>query len=456
MLPMEKNLTEGSIFKNIWIFALPYFLSYFLQTLYGMADLFIAGQFNSADVISAVAIGSQVMHMFTVIIVGLAMGGTVLIGQAVGAKDGRKASKVTGNTITIFAFVAVFTTLLLLVLCPQIVNVMATPEESVNETLDYLRICFTGIPFIIAYNVIASIFRGIGDSKSPMIFVAISCVLNIGLDYLFIGAFGMKAAGAAFATIISQAISVVISILAVIKLNTGIKISKSDLSLEKSTAGGILKIGVPVAAQDGFIQISFLIITIIANNRGLKISAAVGIVEKIISFLFLVPSSLLSTVSAISAQNLGAGKIDRADKTLFAGLAIGCGYGILIAVLFQFIASPFLSLFTHDSEVIEFGSQYIKSYVFDTLFAGLHFCFSGYFCALGKSFISFVHNFFSIVLVRIPGAYIASKFWPETLYPMGFAPALGSLLSVLICAVAFFVLHAHLKNHQKQKTAQDI
>ena len=456
MLPMEKNLTEGSIFKNIWIFALPYFLSYFLQTLYGMADLFIAGQFNSADVISAVAIGSQVMHMFTVIIVGLAMGGTVLIGQAVGAKDGRKASKVTGNTITIFAFVAVFTTLLLLVLCPQIVNVMATPEESVNETLDYLRICFTGIPFIIAYNVIASIFRGIGDSKSPMIFVAISCVLNIGLDYLFIGAFGMKAAGAAFATIISQAISVVISILAVIKLNTGIKISKSDLSLEKSTAGGILKIGLPVAAQDGFIQISFLIITIIANNRGLKISAAVGIVEKIISFLFLVPSSLLSTVSAISAQNLGAGQIDRADKTLFAGLAIGCGYGILIAVLFQFFASPFLSLFTHDSEVIEFGSQYIKSYVFDTLFAGLHFCFSGYFCALGKSFISFVHNFFSIVLVRIPGAYIASKFWPETLYPMGFAPALGSLLSVLICAVAFFVLHAHLKNHQKQKTAQDI
>lgn len=453
---MEKNLTEGSIFKNIWIFALPYFLSYFLQTLYGMADLFIAGQFNSADVISAVAIGSQVMHMFTVIIVGLAMGGTVLIGQAVGAKDGRKASKVTGNTITIFAFVAVFTTLLLLVLCPQIVNVMATPEESVNETLDYLRICFTGIPFIIAYNVIASIFRGIGDSKSPMIFVAISCVLNIGLDYLFIGAFGMKAAGAAFATIISQAISVVISILAVIKLNTGIKISKSDLSLEKSTAGGILKIGLPVAAQDGFIQISFLIITIIANNRGLKISAAVGIVEKIISFLFLVPSSLLSTVSAISAQNLGAGQIDRADKTLFAGLAIGCGYGILIAVLFQFFASPFLSLFTHDSEVIEFGSQYIKSYVFDTLFAGLHFCFSGYFCALGKSFISFVHNFFSIVLVRIPGAYIASKFWPETLYPMGFAPALGSLLSVLICAVAFFVLHAHLKNHQKQKTAQDI
>ncbi len=456
MLPMEKNLTEGSIFKNIWIFALPYFLSYFLQTLYGMADLFIAGQFNSADVISAVAIGSQVMHMFTVIIVGLAMGGTVLIGQAIGARDGRKASKVTGNTITIFAFVAVVTTLLLQILCPQIVKVMATPEESVNETLDYLRICFAGIPFIIAYNVIASIFRGIGDSKSPMIFVAISCVLNIGLDYLFIGAFGMKAAGAAFATIISQAISVVISILAVIKLNTGIKISKSDLSLEKSTADGILKIGLPVAAQDGFIQISFLIITIIANNRGLKISAAVGIVEKIISFLFLVPSSLLSTVSAISAQNLGAGKIDRADKTVFASLAIGCGYGILTAVLFQFIASPFLSLFTHDSEVIEFGSQYIKSYVFDTLFAGLHFCFSGYFCALGKSFISFVHNFFSIVLVRIPGAYIASKFWPETLYPMGFAPALGSLLSVFICAVAFFILHTHLKNHQKQKTTADI
>lgn len=434
---MEKNLTEGSIFKNILVFSLPYLLSYFLQTLYGMADLFIAGQFNGADVISAVSIGSQLMHMFTVMIVGLAMGGTVLIGQAVGARDSKKTSKVVGNTIVLFIILSVVLTVFLVILCRVIVKAVSTPAESVDETVNYLRICFLGIPFIIAYNVIASIYRGMGDSKTPMYFVTIACVINMGLDYLFMGVLEMKSSGAAIATVIAQTISVVISLIAMFKSKNAIKLTKNDFKIDGKVIHQILKIGVPVACQDGFIQISFLIITAIANKRGVNVAAAVGIVEKIICFLFLIPSSMLSTVSAIASQNYGAGLMDRAKKTLYMGTALAAGIGLVFAIIFQFISLPVLTLFTRDKVVVTLGVQYLRTYVFDCIFAAIHFCFSGYFCALGKSIISFIHNSISVIFVRIPGAYFASKFWPDTLSPMGMAAPLGSLLSAVICVFVF-------------------
>ena len=436
---MQKNLTEGSILKNIVVFSLPYLLSYFLQTLYGMADLFLAGQFNGAAVISAVSIGSQVMHMFTVIIVGLAMGGTVLIGQAVGARDTKRTSKIIGNTVTLFLIFSAVVTVILLFCCRGIVNLIQTPPESVEQTVLYLRICFIGIPFIVAYNVIASIFRGMGDSKSPMIFVIIACTLNIILDYIFMGLLGMKAEGAAIATVIAQAVSVIISLIAIVR-SKSFKLTKDDLKPQSEALGAILKIGLPVACQDGFIQISFMVITVIANRRGVDVAAAVGIVEKIICFLLLIPSSMLSSISAIAAQNIGAGYNDRARHTLYAGTAIAVGIGTIFAIAFQFISTPVLSLFTREEVVVTLGTQYLKSYVTDCVLAAIHFCFSGYFCAMGKSIISFIHNVASIILIRIPGAWLASKLWPETLFPMGCAAPLGSLLSAIICLVAFIVI----------------
>ncbi len=442
---MEKNLTQGSIFKNIVQFSFPFLLSYFLQTLYGMADLFIAGQFNGAEVISAVSIGSQVMHMFTVMIVGLAMGSGVLIGQAVGARDSKKTANVIGNTIILFLFLSVILTVLLFILVKPIVNAVSTPSESIEQTVDYLRICFLGIPFIIAYNLVASIYRGMGNSKSPMIFVAIACVINIILDFIFMGVFEMKASGAAFATVIAQAISVIISFFAMFKGKNGLKLKKDDFKINKNIVTDVLKIGLPVACQDGFIQISFLVITTIANRRGVEVAAAVGIVEKIITFLFLIPSSMLSTISAISAQNIGAGKKERAVKTLFEGTAIALGIGMIFAVIFQFVSYPVLKTFTKDTEVIKLGVQYLRTYVIDCVFASVHFCFSGYFVALGKSLISFVHNCISIIFFRIPGAYLAAKVWPETLTPMGLAAPIGSLVSALICVFAFFVIENRAK-----------
>ncbi len=434
--------------KNIVYFSLPYLLSYFLQTLYGLADLFIVGQFDGVASTTAVSIGSQVMHMLTVMIVGLAMGTTVNIGRAVGARDSQKASKVVGNTTVLFVGVSVVLAVVLLVLVQPIVRVMSTPAEAVEGTVRYLTICFIGIPFITAYNVIASIFRGLGDSKSPMYFIAVACVANIALDYLFIGALHMGPAGAALGTTLSQTISVAVSLLVILKKKTGISVKRADFRPERVTMGQVLKIGVPIAAQDGFIQVAFIIITIIANRRGLSVAAAVGIVEKIISFLFLVPSSMLSTVSALGAQNMGAGKYERADQILRYAMGIAVGFGLIVSLLIQIIAGPVVGLFTTDATVILLGAQYIRGYIWDCIFAGVHFSFSGYFCAYGKSEISFVHNLIAILCVRIPGVYLTSKIFPDTLFPMGLATATGSLLSVIICMIAFGWL-----KKQKRKSA---
>ncbi len=437
---MEKNLTTGSVFKNLILFSLPYLLSYFLQTLYGMADLFIIGQYDGVASTTAVSIGSQMMHMITVIIVGLAMGTTVSIAQAIGANDKKRASKAVGNTVVLFMGVVVVAMVLLLMLVHPIVSAMSTPSEAVNGTVTYLTICFLGIPFITAYNIISSIFRGMGDSKSPMYFIAVACAANIVLDYLFMGFFKLGPAGAALGTTISQAVSVLVSLIVIIKRKS-IVLSKTDFKPHRPVMGKILSIGIPIAVQDGLIQVAFIVITIIANQRGLNDAAAVGIVEKIISFLFLVPSSMLSAVSALGAQNIGAGKQRRAMETLRYAVFITVGFGILVTVLIQFTVAPIVSLFTDGTDVIRLGSQYLRGYIFDCIFAGIHFSFSGYFCACGKSVLSFLHNILSITLVRIPGVYLTSKMFQTTLFPMGLATAAGSMMSVVICVIAFYVIY---------------
>ena len=284
-----------------------------------------------------------------------------------------------------------------------------------------------------------------GDSKSPMYFIAVACVANIGLDYLFMGGFHMGPAGAALGTTLSQAVSVAVALAVIAKKKGGIAVGLQDLAPRSFVMGKLLKIGVPIALQDGFIQISFLVITVIANRRGLNDAAAVGIVEKIISFLFLIPSSMLSAVSALGAQNIGAGRTERARQTLRCAVIIAACFGLCVGVLAQFASEPVVGLFTDPSkaegaQVVRLGGQYLRGYVWDCLFAGIHFSFSGYFCACGKSGLSFLHNGIAILLVRLPGAYLASALFPSTLFPMGLATAAGSLLSVIVCLVAFRVI----------------
>ena len=431
----ERNFTQGNILQGMLTFSIPYLITCFLQTFYGMADLFIVGQFNGPAQVSAVSVGSQLMHMLTVVIAGFAMGSTVLIGRCVGSGNRRGVSGAVRTTFAVFAVLSAALTAVLLLFSKQIIQILKVPGEAVPAAEAYTRICFTGVVFITAYNVVSAVFRGLGDTRRPMYYVAAAGIFNVGLDWLLVGPFGMGAAGAAAATVASQGISVVIG-LAALKRTHGEAMDKGE-GINKEAAGKILGTGVPIALQEGLIQVSFLVITMIANSRGVEVSAAVGIVEKVISFLFLVPGAMLSTVSALSAQNAGAGRHERSRLVLRYGCMICAGFGAVVFALCQPLAPWILSLFVRQGDnietVVRLGGQYLRTYSVDCIFAGIHFCFSGFFSAYGLSGYSFLHNIISILTLRIPGAWIAAVYFPATLYPMGLAAPLGSLLSVAIC-----------------------
>lgn len=436
-----QSFTEGNIVRGMLRFSVPYLITCFLQTFYGMADLFIVGQFNAPASISAVAVGSQLMHMLTVVIAGFAMGSTVLIGRSVGAGNRRGIAGAVSTTFAVFAALAAGLTVILLLFTNPIIVLLKVPAAAVPEAAAYMRICFWGVVFITAYNVVSAVFRGLGDTRRPMYYVAAAGILNIGLDWLLVGPLGMGAGGAALATVVSQGVSVLLGLIALKKyhgdaFHRGARPDRDD-------AGRILGVGVPIALQEGLIQISFLVITMIANSRGVEVAAAVGIVEKVISFLFLVPSAMLSTVSALSAQNAGAGRHDRSRQVLRIGCLICAGFGAVVFVLCQPLAPHIVSLFVKQGDnveaVVRLGGQYLRTYSLDCMLAGIHFCFSGFFSAYGKSGYSFLHNIISIITFRIPGAWAAAVLFPQTLYAMGIAAPMGSLLSVVICLVLYRV-----------------
>lgn len=422
---MAVNALSGSVWKSLVSFSIPFVISYFLQTLYGMADLVIIGQFEGPASITAVAVGSQIMHMVTVVLVGLSMGTTIAIARAVGKGEAEKVSCTIGQTLLIFGILSVVLAGFLINFLPRIVDIMATPPEAVRGTKHYLFICFLGIPLITGYNLISSIFRGLGNSRTPTYFVALAAVINLTLDLLFMGPFAMGPLGAALGTTISQGVSVLVGVFVMKRHPMGLGLSKASFVPSGSLIREILGVGIPIAVQDAFIQISFLIITMIANLRGVTDAAAVGIVEKIISFLFLVPSSLLSAVSALSAQNLGADNRKRARAYLYDAIKTAVFFGLSVSLLIQVMAPRFVGLFTSDEAVIASGGPYLKGYIFDTIFAGIHFSFSGYFCAAKKSIYSFLHNLIAIVLVRIPFVYLASRAFSDSLFPMGLVNRFG-------------------------------
>lgn len=449
---MERNWTTGSIFKNIILFTIPYLFSVLLQTLYGIADLFIIGQFNSTDSITAVSIGSQIMHMLTVSIAGLAVGPTIAIGKAIGAHEREKTGVAIGNSVSLFMSGSLLLMILLLFLVSPIIRVMSTPVEAVSGATSYLKICFIGIPFITAYNLISAVFRGLGDSKTPMYFIIVAFICNIGFDYLFIGAFHMGPVGAALGTTLAQVISVLSALWVILKKETGICLGRHDFIPQKNVVKIIFKIGVPVFLQNSFIQISFLAITIFVNMRGLYDAAAVGIVEKIIGIMFLVPSSMLATVSTLAAQNIGAGKQDRAKKTLWDSILVCVIFGVLTSIITVIYAPQIVGLFEDNETVILLGSQYIRTYVWDCIFAGTHFCFSGYFCAMERSELSFLHNFFSIILIRIPFSFLAARPFFKTLYPLGMVTVTGSIFSILFCVVAYSMIQRKRRKNKEKET----
>lgn len=438
---MKQNynpLTEGKISRVILRFALPFMAASLIQALYGAVDLYVVGQYTGSSAVSAVAIGSQVMLTLTGVILGISTGRTVLLGNRIGAKDNEGSARAVGNLSFLFACTAVLLTPIFLLLTQQIIIAMQTPSEAVGEACTYLRICSMGIPFIVGYNGVSGIFRGIGDSKTPVIFVLIACAFNVAGDFLLTGAMDLGAAGAAISTSAAQGISFLISLIYLRKKGFLFPLHWRHFHPVPSDLIHILRIGFPIALQDALANISFLIITAIVNTLGLTASAAVGVVERLLGFAFLIPSGFSSAVAIMVAQNNGAGQPRRAWRSLWFGVGYAMAAGVCICLLCNAIPEVLASIFSKDPAVITAAGQFIRLYSTDCILTGFVFCANSYFTACDRAYITFGQSIIATLLVRIPATWFLSKLATESLLVMGLAAPLASTLAIVIHS--FFLL----------------
>lgn len=440
LMPKTQSFTEGKILSSLVRFALPVLLAIFLQTMYGAVDMLIVGQFSSAAEISAVSTGSWIMQCITQAIVGLSMGTTVLLGQKIGEKRGDEAGDVVGTSIFLFALLGLAVTAVMQFAAAPIASVMQAPKEAYESTVGYMRICSAGSLFIVAYNVIGSIFRGLGNSKLPLLTVAIACVANILGDLLLVGVFHMASAGAAIATVAAQAISVVISLLVIWKQGLPFAFGKSHVRFQKALAGRVVKLGLPIAFQDVLVSISFLAITAIVNALGVIPSAGVGVAEKICGFIMLVPSAFSQSISAFVAQNIGARKPDRAKKALLYSILVSLGVGVVMAYFSFFHGDLLAGLFNRDAQVIAAAADYLKAYAIDCLLVSFMFCFTGYFNGCGKTAFVMVQGIAGAFGVRLPVSFLMSRVLPVSLFRVGLATPASTLLQIFLCAGYFWWL----------------
>lgn len=431
----ELNFTSGSIPKAMLIFVGPYMLGILLQNLYGAVDLFVVGHYATTADVSAVTIGSQLMSIITQLIIGFATGITMLIGQAFGAKDKKGLSRTTGSSILLFGIAAVVLTALYLGLHEILVFAMQTPVEAIQATKSYLIACAAGIPFIVGYNVITSILTGIGDSKTPFIFVAIACVINIVFDIVLVRYVHLGALGAAIATTSAQAGSFLFSILFLRRKGLGFPLSIKDIRLDRSQVGRIAKIGGPVAVQNVLVGASFLFVTAIINQMGLVASAAVGVVEKLITFLFVPATALGTAVGTASAQNLGAQQYDRAKKSMWYGILMALVPSTLIAIFCQFGGNLLTGILTPEADVIYMATNYLYSYIWDVVMVSFVFCMNGYFNSRGKSWFSLLHSLTTTVAVRVPLAFLFSRLPNPSLFIIGWAAPISTFVSLVMCFI---------------------
>lgn len=428
----KNRFLAGPILPPLLQFAFPLMLSQLLQAFYGGVDLMVVGQYSSTASVSAVATGSQIMQALTVLITGLTMGVTVLVGKAVGAGDPDAAGRVVAGQLRLFALLAAALTAGMLAFAPAIVQWMNVPAEAVPETLRYVRICSGGILFITAYNGISGVFRGLGNSRSPFLFVLIACLVNVMLDLVLVGGFGMNASGAALATVIAQASSVLFSLGYMRRhpLPFSVRGRRRDVP---RAVGRILRLGTPIALQDFLTTISFLIITSIVNSLGLVASAGVGISEKLYVFLSIVPMSFMSALSTFVAQNMGAGQPLRARKALFAAQKVSLCFGAVIFTLTFWGGGLLAALFSRDAAVIEAAALYMRGSAAEHLLNAFIYCMLGYFNGRERTTFVMAQGLFTAFLVRIPLSYLLSRLPGAGMLTISMAIPATALVSLVLC-----------------------
>ncbi len=427
------RLTEGNVWGTILRFSLPFLLANLLQALYGASDLFMVGRFADSAGVSAVSTGGQVMQTITGLSVGLTAGGTVLIGQYYGARRGRDMADAVKTCLLLFGLLSAAMAAAALWFLDPICALMQVPAEALPLTREYLRICACGIPFIVGYNAVSSILRGLGDSRTPLLFITIACVINVSTDLLFVGVLRWGAPGAAVSTVIAQIASLALAGCCLLARGHLAKYRRSRPRFRAVAARGMLSAGLPIALQEGLVNASFLVITAVINHMGLVASASVGVVEKLIVFSMLPTTAFASAIAAVTAQHRGAGLMDRARRCLRVGVLLSLLFGIACFLAAQLAAPGLVGLFTRDPAMVEAGGWYLRSYSLDCVVVCFVFCMNAYFSGGGHPVFPLVHSLVSTCLVRIPLSWYLSHTPRAGLFHIGFAAPCASLLSLALC-----------------------
>ncbi len=444
---MQTNIrfTQGKILSPLLKFALPVLGALILQAMYGAVDLLVVGRFGSPADVSAVSTGSQLMHTLTTIITGLAMGATILLGQRIGSGAGESEGNIIGSAICLFSGLGALITVVVPLLAAPLAQLMHAPTEAFEQTVKYIAICAGGGFFIVAYNLLGSIFRGIGDSRTPLFTVLVACVVNIAGDLLFVAVFHMAAAGAALATVLAQGVSVVLCLLVIRRRGLPFPFSRKNIRPHGRLCLHILKLGAPVALQDLLVSISFLVILAIVNGLGLVASAGIGVAEKLCAFIMLVPSAFSQSLSAFVAQNIGAGKPERARRAMACGMAASFLLGCIMAWAAYFHGNVLGSIFARDAQVIAAGADYLRAYAIDTLLVSFLFCFIGYFNGCGSTAFVMLQGLAGAFGVRIPISWIMSRQADASLFRIGLATPASTIVQIVLCTLFFF----HMKRRQE-------
>ena len=445
----KADFTQGSILKKLVAFMMPVLGALILQAAYGAVDLLVVGRFGSTSGLSAVSTGSQVLNLVTFVVVQFAMGITVLIARYLGEKKPEKIGAVIGGGAIVFTIISVVLFIVMVCFAHPISILMQAPEEAVDLTASYVRLCGGGIFFIVAYNLLSAIFRGLGDSKSPLLFVLVACIVNVIGDLALVAGLHMDAAGAAIATVSAQALSVVFAVVLLIKKELPFSIARKDFRLNPQCKK-FLKIGLPLALQEFLTQVSFLALCAFVNRLGLEASSGYGVACKIVNFAMLVPSALMQSMASFVSQNIGAGKKKRAKKSMFTGIGVGLVVGCLVFALVIFKGDMLAGFFSTDAAVIVNGYAYLKGFALETIVTAILFSMVGYFNGNNKTIWVMTQGLIQTLLVRLPLAYFMSIQPNASLTKIGLAAPISTMVGVVL-NIGFYVY----LNRAEQKNAKE-
>ncbi len=442
------DFTQGSILKKLCRFMLPVLGALILQAAYGAVDLLVVGRFGSTSGLSAVSTGSQVLNLVTFVVTQLAMGVTVLIARYIGEKREKEIGAVLGGAAVVFAILAGCLFVLLVLFARPISVLMQAPQEALALTTSYVRICGCGILFIVAYNVLSAVFRGLGDSRSPLLFVLVACLVNVAGDLVLVAGLHLDAAGAALATVLAQAVSVVCALAILRRKKLPFTFRKSDVRLNEQCRR-FLTIGLPLALQEFLTQLSFLALCAFVNRLGLAASSGYGVASKIVSFVMLVPSALMQSMASFVAQNIGADNVKRAKKSMLTGIAVGVAFGIVMFALVLLKGDVLAGLFSTDAEVVRRGFEYLRGFAPETIVTAVLFSMVGYFNGSNQTLWVMIQGLIQTLLVRLPLAYYMSIQPNASLTKIGLAAPVSTMVGIVL-NVGFYI---YLDRAEKKSNA---